>query len=311
MMAATPAKDSSDGMHLEDFGRLPVVHDGRVKPFDSLARNTLMIISGRQYVVDNSGNEQSAVKWLLDVMTSKINRGPAEKSKVFRIQNDQLLDLLGLAPRFGFRYAIEEFADKLPKLEEKATHAQKIPPKDQDKFDVKSIELAQHLQTYIHFSDLDKMEMIPPDKPGGDWSSIQDALIQQQQNSQVNKALLPVAGILSAYGKGDIQTFNRKLADYRTYLDSLNLPETKPIDFEAFFNHFEPFYQCMMLYVCVFVLGCLGFLDWTGPLGPSAFCLTFFTLVVHTWALLARMYLTDRWLVFVRNLDSSAVFFGL
>ena len=34
------------------------------------------------------------------------------------------------------------------------------------------------------------------------------------------------------------------------------------------------------------------------------------TLVVHSWALLARMYLTDRWLVFVTNLYSSAVFIG-
>src|SRR5439155_3443214 len=31
MMAATPAKDSPDGMLLEEFGRIPVSHDGRVK----------------------------------------------------------------------------------------------------------------------------------------------------------------------------------------------------------------------------------------------------------------------------------------
>ena len=149
MMTATSAKDSENGMHLADFGRLPVVHDGRIKPFDSLARHSLMIISGRQYVVDNNGNEQSAMKWLLDVMTSRVNREPAEKAKVFRIENDHLQDLLGLSPRSGFRYAIDEFADKLPKLADKATRAQQIPAKQQDKFDVKSIELAQHLQTYI------------------------------------------------------------------------------------------------------------------------------------------------------------------
>src|SRR5713101_124854 len=96
MMATTPAKDLPNGMHLADFARLSVGHEGRVKPFDSLARQTLMDISGRQYVVDNDGNEQSALTWLLDVMTSKISQvpfpGPAEKVKVFRIENDQVLD---------------------------------------------------------------------------------------------------------------------------------------------------------------------------------------------------------------------------
>jgi ABC-type transport system involved in cytochrome c biogenesis permease subunit len=313
MMTATTARDSENGMHLEEFARLPVVHDGRVKPFDSLARNTLMIISGRQSVIDTNGNEQSAVKWLLDVITSKISRvpfpGPSERVKVFRIQNDQLLDLLGLAPRSGFRYSIEEFADKLPKLQEKASHARDIPVKQQDLFDAKSIELAEHLQTYIQFSELDKMEMVPPEAAGGEWLTLRNAIVKEQQEGKENKAARSFAAILFAYGKGDVESFNREVSDYAKYVDSLHLPETKTIDFEVFFNHFAPFYQCSVLYVCVFVLACFGFLGWA-PLGRSAFWLAAVTLVVHTWALLARMYLTDRWLVFVTNLYSSAVFIG-
>ena len=42
MMASAPARDSAGGMHLDEFGRLPVVHEGRLKPFDTLARNTLI-----------------------------------------------------------------------------------------------------------------------------------------------------------------------------------------------------------------------------------------------------------------------------
>ena len=200
MMTATSAKDSENGMHLADFGRLPVVHDGRIKPFDSLARHSLMIISGRQYVVDNNGNEQSAMKWLLDVMTSRVNREPAEKAKVFRIENDHLQDLLGLSPRSGFRYAIDEFADKLPKLADKATRAQQIPAKQQDKFDVKSIELAQHLQTYIYFSNWEKMKMIPPDVSGGDWLTLRGAFTKEQEDGKEDQALHSFAAMLSAYG---------------------------------------------------------------------------------------------------------------
>jgi ABC-type transport system involved in cytochrome c biogenesis permease subunit len=306
MMTATPAKDSPDGMHLEEFGRLPVVHDGRVKPFDTLARNSLMIISGRQYVVDHNGNEQPAIQWLLDVMTGN---GP-QKAKIFRIENDKLLDLLGLTPRSGFRYAIEEFKDKWEQLLDKAEHAEAIPAKQRDVFDVKTIELVEHLKTYVLLSKLQNMEMVPPDSPGGDWLTIWTAAIHEDETGLENKATHLFANILKYYRAGDVRSFNRELADYRSYLNSLNLPETKTIDFEVFFNHFEPFYQCTLLYVCVFVLACLGFLGWSDTLGRSAFWLTLVTLVVHTWALLARMYLTDRWLVFVTNLYSSAVFIG-
>ncbi|HEV2949580.1 MAG TPA: cytochrome c biogenesis protein CcsA [Gemmataceae bacterium] len=320
MMASAPARDSASGMHLEEFGRLPVLHEGRVKPFDTLARNTLMGISGRQYVVDKDGNEQSAVQWLLDVMTNKISKvpfpGPAEKAKVFRIENDHVLDLLGLAPRSGFRYSIEEFADKLPQLQEKADNAQKVPAKEQNLFEAKSIELAQHLQMYIRLSEFEGVELVPPEMAGGTWLTLREAILQEQQNGIQNDAARSIVSLLVDYGKADdygkpdAQSFNRDLTSYRNYLAGLHLPELKTIDFEVFFNHFAPFYQCSVLYVFVFVLACLAFLGWSGPVSRAAFWLAIVTLGVHIWALIARMYLMDRWLVFVTNLYSSAVFIG-
>lgn len=314
MMATTPAKDLPNGMHLVDFGRLPVVHEGRPKPFDTLARQTLMDISGRQYVVDKDGNEQSALTWLLDVMTSKISQvpfpGPAEKARAFRIENDHVLDMLGLAPRSGFRYAIEEFADRLPQLQEKASKARETPSKQRNLFEAKSMELAQHLQMYIQLSELDGIEIVPPEAAGETWLTLREAILREKQQGKQNEAARTVATILFDYGKGDAPSFNRDLASYRVYVDSLQLPETKTTHFEVFFNHFEPFYQCCILYVGVFVLACIGFLGWTGPLSRAAFWLAIVTLVVHAWALIARMYLTDRWLVFVTNLYSSAVFIG-
>ncbi|HEY7329935.1 MAG TPA: cytochrome c biogenesis protein CcsA, partial [Gemmataceae bacterium] len=86
--------------------------------------------------------------------------------------------------------------------------------------------------------------------------------------------------------------------------------ESSRTDFEVFFNHFEPFYQCTLLYLVIFLLSCLSWFGWSRPLIRSAFWLTALTLVLHTWALLARMYLMDRWGVVVINLYSTAVFIG-
>jgi len=313
MMMAMPSKDPVNGIHLAEFATIPVVHDGRPKPFDTLARNSLMVISGRQYVVENDGKEKSAMNWLLDVMTSQVSRNPspADKAKVFRIENDQVLDLLALAPRSGFRYAIEEFSDKLEKLEKEVDKAKSNPKKQQDKFDAECIELARHLERYIQLARATEfLQMVPPETPGGDWLTIREAFVKEQQDGEENKPMRALATILSSYAKGDIRTFNQELATYQQYLKGLQLPETRTIEFEVFFNHFEPFIQCCVLYVCVFVLACLAFLGWTKPLGRSAFWLAVITLAVHMWALFARMYLMDRWFVFVTNLYSSAVFIG-
>ena len=111
------------------------------------------------------------------------------------------------------------------------------------------------------------MEIVPPAAPGGEWLTLRGAIMKEQQNGEENPAARSFAAVLFAYGKGDAQAFNRDLAAYQSYLNDLHLPEMKTIDFEVFFNHFAPFYQCTILYVCVFVLACLGFMGWTEMLG--------------------------------------------
>src|SRR5205814_2883866 len=98
------------------------------------------------------------------------------------------------------------------------------------------------------------------------------------------------------------------VAQYRDRLTQQMPDEVERADFETFFNHFEPFYQCSLLYVFAFVLCCVGWVTFTGPLNRTAFWLTVIALGVQTWALCARMYLQGR--PPVTNLYSSAVFIG-
>src|SRR5438876_3333346 len=60
---------SSGGFNLDDYAALPCQDGGRIKPLDTSARTTLLLISGRQSFVDDKDERQAAVKWLLDVMT--------------------------------------------------------------------------------------------------------------------------------------------------------------------------------------------------------------------------------------------------
>ncbi|MBM3983215.1 MAG: hypothetical protein FJ304_23680 [Planctomycetes bacterium] len=86
---------------------------------------------------------------------------------------------------------------------------------------------------------------------------------------------------------------------------------------EISYNRFAPFYQCIKLYVLAFLLAVVGFAQhaaqrphWGNALRRSALWVLVLALAVHFLAMLTRMYLMERPLVFVTNLYSSAVFIG-
>ncbi|MFP6769493.1 MAG: cytochrome c biogenesis protein CcsA [Planctomycetaceae bacterium] len=103
-----PPKVATGAPNVHALGRLPVVYQGRVKPFDTLARNSLRVISGRNTYRDADGNSQPAIRWLLDEMANSTEAGT---HKVFRIENFDVLDTLGLSRRKGFRYSYREFQE--------------------------------------------------------------------------------------------------------------------------------------------------------------------------------------------------------
>ncbi len=77
------------------FSQLPSVTNGRVKPLDTIARTSLLVLQGRQRV---SSPEQSGplvnspAEWLLDVT---FNSEKADAYPTFAIDNVELLNLLG------------------------------------------------------------------------------------------------------------------------------------------------------------------------------------------------------------------------
>lgn len=374
---ARPEKQPADGMHLTDFGKLPVIKDGRVKPLDTLARNTLRIISDKETFVDAKGKQQPAIRWLLDVISGT---AAGDAHQVFRIENLELLDVLGLKRRAGFRYSIDEFRDQMPKFIEQAKLADDTAKESREKLSVyqrKVLEFKRKLETYMLVSKSfqpPRMPEIPSMEEFKDDKKREDARMRLMQISQVLESVkgmraslpplvVPVKsdkpaksdkggekpadaeagdtdwepyalawteafvktrimgqdvdpatgywnGMLVGYAKGDAKMFNTELSDYQKYLDKERpaMLETGNMSFEAFFNHFAPFYHASVLYVFAFIISALAWLKWTGPLNRVAFWLLVFTLGVHTFALIARIYISGR--PPVTNLYSSAVFIG-
>jgi hypothetical protein len=142
---ARPPAEADDQFKLYDFGKIPVVFQGRAKPLDTLARNALRIISDRQTFVDNQGSRQPAIRWLLDAM---VKPEAAAEHRVFRIEHPEVLQTLGLEHREGFRYAFAEFKDRVDDLSKQAKLARALDPSKLNIYQKKVVETDNKLALF-------------------------------------------------------------------------------------------------------------------------------------------------------------------
>jgi len=111
------------------FGEIPVVYQGRVKPIDTLARNSMRILCNRETVrlepVKKTDQKKEAkqpktipaTQWLLELISSS---EIAMDRPVIRIDNDELLSTLNLERRKSHRYSLSEIRGKQEQGKEKS-----------------------------------------------------------------------------------------------------------------------------------------------------------------------------------------------
>jgi ABC-type transport system involved in cytochrome c biogenesis permease subunit len=132
-------------MQLDRFGALPLMCEGRIKPFDTLARTNLRIISDRETLVDEDGRKQPAIRWLLDVIARP---EAAEKHRVFHIEGVEVRDTLGLERRKGARYAWEELRTDSTKFQKVVESAERQDPREQSR---QQRDLTRTLERLKHY----------------------------------------------------------------------------------------------------------------------------------------------------------------
>ncbi|MFT4902194.1 MAG: ABC-type transport system involved in cytochrome c biogenesis permease subunit [Lentimonas sp.] len=106
----SPTKYATE-FNIEQFAELPVQVGGRIKPLDSVARNTLLVLSARQKVVTREGQTLSPILWFMD-LTMRPNL--ADTYPIFKIEFPDDLGFAGLAQP-GERYY--SFNDLKPHFE--------------------------------------------------------------------------------------------------------------------------------------------------------------------------------------------------
>ena len=136
--------------HTRDFGKLPVLLNGRIQPFDSVARNSLLQMRARQSV-----DEVTADEWLVELMM-KPDEG--DKRPVFRIDNLELLNLLGLPDKQKY-YSLNEIRPHIGEIETNAARIENIESANRSAFERQLMKLYNATALFQRL----KLTLCPPD----------------------------------------------------------------------------------------------------------------------------------------------------
>jgi ABC-type transport system involved in cytochrome c biogenesis permease subunit len=325
------------GLDIESFARIPVLEGGRVKPLDSVARNSLLMIRSQQSFRFN-GRTVGADEWMLDAMCRP---EVADTQPIFVINDPEVLGLMGMQQTNNRYFSFAAMRPYLGEIEKQAQAAGPVDSKQRTRFQSAIVNLYDRMYLYHRLKNTLQIEgsaglsaellgiggadpgqryqamaqfavfrpLAPPpgQNPDG-WQSVGEALHVAPTGPARHPALAPLARITGAYAAQDAGAFNQALAEFRGLGNAIRPEAQAQADNERLFNRADPFTVGMMIYV--FALLTL-FVSWIWKreiLQPSALALLVAGCIVHTLGLAFRIILQGR--PPVTNLYSSAVFVG-
>jgi ABC-type transport system involved in cytochrome c biogenesis permease subunit len=324
------------------IGALPVLHDGRIKPMDTLARHTLLQIQGRLRLASNA----SPVQWFFSMMSSpaafknepiilvehpklfdsidpKYRKQKYRVSEAFLNENFDLIQpfiasaaLLEKEERTPFQQAAYLLANRYQSFASLRYQFFPFEENSQLNFWNQMLLLTQsmnkaNIQSSPEFDSFlayyDQLKSSPSTTRlifDKEWSTLPDSALDP---SQSKKNLLSHYLLLSdAYNERDldlISTYSKVISDEFRQFDSI---ESFLVHLEYMFNQLNPFIVSLFIY-CFIIL--LVFLTrfFNLKFGTSYIRMAWLVaLSFHSFGLIARMIILMRPPVI--NLYSSAIF---
>lgn len=123
---------------------MPTLDNGRVKPFDTYARNLLLRFSGK-----SSLEKIEASRWIARLLFAPQT---VVDTKFFLINNPQILEGLGLSSDNKRRYSFAQLQNSFDKIQQLAQAAFKIEVKQRDVLENEILRLYENLQLYSSLS---------------------------------------------------------------------------------------------------------------------------------------------------------------
>jgi len=160
-IAATLLPPRNPGEYdLAAFSRLPTLVNGRIKPLDTVARTSLLMLQGRQRITAPNDRAITPTEWLLDVL---YRPEVANAYPTFEIDNPDVLALLNLTAEDGFgvgknRFTFDKIRKGLPELERQSKLADAVESAVRTPFQKAVIQLREAIVLYQSL----QVSLLPP-----------------------------------------------------------------------------------------------------------------------------------------------------
>src|SRR4029434_1088006 len=136
------AKDDFD---FSRFGEIPLLVGGRIKPLDTVGRNSLLIIHGKQELRLEGGKRLSAMQWLSEVL---FNAPVADQYPVFVVQNSEVLGLFGWEQSDRKYFSFAEFTPFLRQIDQQGAQSDKLEAVQRSAYQSAVLNLRNGLALY-------------------------------------------------------------------------------------------------------------------------------------------------------------------
>ncbi len=147
-MLAVPAFCGEPANHasisLQEFRKIPILEEGRIKPMETYAQTVLLQFSGRW-----SFNKLSAVEWLAKLLFTP---EATHKDKVFLVNNPEVALAIGIIPEEKRRYSFAQLEPGFTKLDTLAMSADQIEEKKRSLVESELLRLYGNLRLYMDLS---------------------------------------------------------------------------------------------------------------------------------------------------------------
>ena len=214
------AKNKTD-YKIEEFSQVPVLLEGRVQPWDSVAKNTLLMLRGKSTVLltDRPQEEMgffekaklkkmTAMEWLLEAMTRP---QVADTRYIFRIDNQEVLDQLKLTHERKF-FTFNEIRPGFAEVQKEARRiiTQKIEEQAQTPAEKGAMKLYSAVNLYYRVKNSLRFEGV---------SNFAGKLQQDQIDLAPGLAALRLAEGKEAHDAADLQALMQLFREYSMLSD--------------------------------------------------------------------------------------------
>lgn len=275
-----------------ELQRLPVQEGGRIKPFDTFARENLELVYGKQKLEGRPAYEV-VMTWLLtpEAWTEK---------EIFQVQSLDVKKRLGLdpqKPRFSGQELFSKpvFTDLMGELRDKRETKEKLTP---------YFQALQRLESqYYIFTETAAartLNIVPVEGRDG-WASVAELPEKYQPLfAEITKAFIATIGAeVQQVSKDERQKLREQLDQaVLKFKEAVRLdhPQTyaneTALNIEVHFSHFHPFRWSSVAYGLALIFFLLVWIMGKAKLQPVAVAFMILGVALHLYGFSLRVYLT-------------------